>query len=307
METIAARHRFHPAGNGHTAQRQAILVTGMHRSGTSALTRTLSFRGATLPRRLVRPAPDNEAGFWEPSEIVAIHDELLASAGSSWHDFSEFPQPWFASDLAGTFRARLAATLREEFGSAPLFIVKDPRICRIVPLWLSVLDELGAAPLFVITIRNPFEVAASLKQRNGFPDTTSLLLWLRHFLAAERDTRGFRRSFVAYDHLLSDWGKVVDGIGRDLHIHWPRRSVAFDLEIDSFLSTRWRHHCYSDIGSMFSRRPMARWLKTAFDWAMSAANDHPSASAELDSVYAAFSRPAAPLCKSAHHPEMAGV
>lgn len=235
METIAARHRSHPLSNGHAAQRHAIVVAGMHRSGTSALTRTLSLRGATLPRRLLRPAPDNEAGFWEPREIVAIHDELLASAGSSWDDFSEFPQHWFASASAGSFKTRLVATLWEEFGPAPLFIVKDPRICRIVPLWLSVLDELGAAPLFVIPIRNPFEVAASLKQRNGFPETTSLLLWLRHFLAAERDTRGFRRSFVAYEHLLSDWGKVVDGIARDLHIHWPRRSVAFDLEIDSFL------------------------------------------------------------------------
>ncbi len=285
METIAARHRSHPLSNVRSHPR---ICRDAH----------------PQPARRCRLL--TEAGFWEPREIVAIHDELLASAGSSWDDFSEFPQPWFASDLAGSFKTRLVATLREEFGPAPLFIVKDPRICRIVPLWLSVLDELGAAPLFVIPIRNPFEVAASLQQRNSFPETTSLLLWLRHFLAAERDTRGFRRSFVAYDHLLSDWGKVVDGIARDLHIHWPRRSVAFDLEIDSFLSTRWRHHSYSN-GSMFSRRPMAQWLQTAFDWAMSAANNHPSASAELDTVYAAFSRPSAPLCKSVRHPEMVGV
>jgi hypothetical protein len=278
------------AGNGDAPQRHAILVAGMHRSGTSAVTRTLSLRGATLPRRLLRPAPDNETGFWEPKEIVAIHEEVLASAGSSWDDFTEFPQPWFASNLADSFKTRLVATLREEFGPASLMIIKDPRICRIVPLWLSVLDEFGAAPLFVIPIRNPADVAASLKQRNGLPETTSLLLWLRHFLAAERDTRGFRRSFVAYDSLLTDWGQAVDGIGRDLQIHWPRRSVAFDLEIDSFLSTRWRHHSLSD-GTLFSGRPMGQWLKTAFDWAMRAAHSRPSACAELDSVYAAFSKP----------------
>lgn len=52
---------------------------------------------------------------------------------------------------------------------------------------------------------------------------------------------------------------------------------------------------------------MAQWLQTAFDWAMSAANNHPSASAELDTLYAAFSRPAAPLCKSVRHPALTGV
>ncbi len=271
------------AGSDRRIERHAVVVVGMHRSGTSALARTLSLRGAALPRRILRPAPDNEAGFWEPREIVAIHDELLASAGSSWHDVGEFPRSWFASNSAGRFKERLVDALHEDFGRTSLFVVKDPRICRLVPLWLSVLDEFGASPLFVIPIRHPLEVAASLEQRNGFAIAKSLLLWLRHFLAAERDTRGFRRSFVAYHHLLSDWCGVVDRIGRDLHILWPRRSVAFDLEIDYFLSKNLRHHRFDD-ERLLSERPIGRGLRTAFDWAMQAVNRQPSASAELDAV-----------------------
>jgi hypothetical protein len=273
-------------GDGKQNGRRAILVVGMHRSGTSALTRTLSLRGATLPRRILPPAPDNEVGVWEPRQIVAIHEALLASAGSSWDDVSEFPPSWFASNSAILFKDQLVAALREDFGGASLFVVKDPRICRLVPLWLAVLEEFGAAPLFVIPIRHPLEVAASLQRRNGFSKAKSLLLWLRHFLAVEHDTRGLRRSFVAYDQLLTDWCGVVDRIGRDLRILWPRRSVAFDLEIDCFLSNKHRHHCFGDQPAT-CQVPVAQGLKTAFDWAMRTVNTQPSAPAELDVVYEA--------------------
>jgi len=274
--------------------RRAVLVVGMHRSGTSALTRTLSLRGAALPRRILRPAPDNKAGFWEPREIVAIHDALLASAGSSWHDVDDLPRSWFVSNSAGLFRERLVAALREDFGRASLLVVKDPRICRLVPLWLAVLEEFGAEPLFVIPIRHPLEVAASLEQRNGFAAAKSLLLWLGHFLAVERDTRGFRRSFVAYHDLLSDWRGVVDRIGRDLHILWPRRSVAFDLEIDYFLSKSHRHHCFGDERLPF-QHAIGQGLRTAFDWAMRAVNRQPSAPAELDAVSSALAAANTPI------------
>jgi hypothetical protein len=241
----------------------------MHRSGTSALTRTLGLRGAALPRRLLPAAPDNATGCWEPREIIAIHDELLAAAGSSWDDVGEFPRAWFASDSARLFKQRLVAALRWDFGQAPLFVVKDPRICRLVPLWLMVLAEFGAAPLFVIPVRHPFEVAAFLARCNGFSEAKALSSWLGHFLSVERDTRGFPRSFVAYDRLLSNWGDVVDRITRDLEIPWPRRSVAFDLEIDFFLSNKHRHHWCGD-QTLPAPADTAPMLKTTLDWALQA-------------------------------------
>ena len=267
--------------------RRAILVLGMHRSGTSALTRVLSLRGAALPKRIMRPTPDNEAGFWEPSEIAAIHDEILASAGSSWHDVSEFPHSWFASDIAASFKQRLVAAMREDFSDAPLFIVKDPRICRLVPLWLSIFEQMRVAPLFVISIRNPLEVTASLRERDAFSEAKSLLLWLRHFLAAERSTRGLRRSFVAYDRLVRDWRGVVDRIGCDLDVSWPRQSHVADIEIENFVSTRLRHHVFGT-EEVHVRRNLAPWLKTAFDWATRAASGRPTTPDELDSVHVAL-------------------
>jgi GT2 family glycosyltransferase len=237
---------------------------------------------------MMAPQPDNETGFWEPEVITALHDEILASVGSSWHDVAEFPRSWFVSEVAEPFRRRLVALLREDYGDAQLFVVKDPRLCRLVPLWLSALDEEGAVPLFVIPIRNPLDVAASLKKRQGYPEAKSFLLWLRHFLAAERDTRGMRRSFVEYDSLLKDWGSVLDKIGCDLGLHLPQRSSSgTDAKIEDFLSAELRHH-FHEPSELYARRGAVEWLKTTFDWALRAANDQPTSPNELDEVRAAL-------------------
>jgi len=73
--------------------KQALVVLGSP-GGTSAFTRVLSFCGASLPKHL-EPANQANEGFWESSNIMTIHDELLASAGSAWDDFSEFPKSCF--------------------------------------------------------------------------------------------------------------------------------------------------------------------------------------------------------------------
>src|SRR5215470_10961209 len=144
---------------GSRIRRHAILVLGMHRSGTSALTGVLGLVGADLPKRLMEPNFANRTGYWEPAEIVAIHDEMLAAIGSAWDDAAEFPLGWLDTAAAQPFRARLREAFTEAFGSSSLALLKDPRICRFVPLWVSILEGMGVTPLFVIPVRSPLEVA----------------------------------------------------------------------------------------------------------------------------------------------------
>jgi len=63
--------------------RTAIFVLGMHRSGTSALTRVFSFLGASLPRNLYPPGLGNETGHWEPEAAVQLNDRILSMARTS--------------------------------------------------------------------------------------------------------------------------------------------------------------------------------------------------------------------------------
>ena len=63
------------------SERRALLVIGMHRSGTSAATRVLGLLGARLPSQLIPGDEFNEPGYWEPEGLVHLHDEMLESAG----------------------------------------------------------------------------------------------------------------------------------------------------------------------------------------------------------------------------------
>ena len=73
-------------------QRVGIIVAGMHRSGTSALTRMLGNLGCRLPNTLLEPNEFNASGYWESREITELNDEILKSAGSSWDDWEAFHQ-----------------------------------------------------------------------------------------------------------------------------------------------------------------------------------------------------------------------
>ena len=48
-------------------------------------------------------------------------------------------------------------------------IIKDPKFSRFVPLTVAALHEIDVEPKFIISLRNPLEVADSLKTRDGLP------------------------------------------------------------------------------------------------------------------------------------------
>jgi GT2 family glycosyltransferase len=211
-------------------------------------------------------ANDNPRGFWEPEDVARLHDEMLAAADSSWDDFLPMPERWH--EVSGV-RAQVPQMLRllgEEFLDSTLFVLKDPRICRMVPMWNDLLQQFGAAPRFVIALRNPLEVAGSLQARNGFPIHKSLALWLRYVLDAESATRGQLRAIVSYRDLLRDWRSVTDRIGVELKISWPRSQYRAALEIEEFLSSKDRHHDVSDEEFERNSAP-SPWVKKAY-WAL---------------------------------------
>ena len=158
----------------HKRTRTVLTVLGA-RSGTSALAGTLGILGGTLPKNLMGSAPSNIKGHFEPQVFAEIHDKLLASVGSVWSDWREFPQTWFRSAEAQQYRLKLTALFLENYGDALLTIVKEPRMCRLLPLWDGVFEDLKAKPVFCFIDRDPLEVAASLKARDGSSLTDGLL------------------------------------------------------------------------------------------------------------------------------------
>src|SRR5262249_27380212 len=129
----------------------------------------------------------------------------FAALGSAWHDPFPLAAGWRDTGAAHEAKRAIRDQIEKEFGDSRMFVVKDPRLTRVLPLWLEVLDELSIQPIIVIPFRNPIEVAASLERRDGLPLAQSLLAYLQGNLEIERASRGRRRLFQLYDDLISDW------------------------------------------------------------------------------------------------------
>lgn len=198
--------------------RRAVVVLGMHRSGTSAVTRLLTLAGAAPPRELMPANADNPQGYWESRRIARFNNRLLESAGTRWNDDAPIAESWFTAADRQADRDEAVTILAEEFGSATNLVLKDPRICRLLPFWRTVFDAASIEPFGLVVARDPLEVARSLAARVHVPEfrpaaipatSRGLLLWLRYVLDAERLSQDLPRHVVQYADLITDWRQAL--------------------------------------------------------------------------------------------------
>lgn len=219
----------------------AILISGMHRSGTSALARTLSLLGGSLPEDLVPANAGNPHGHWEPSGMVALNDRMLADAGSDLYSAVDIEAAWFASKSANHFQAEAESFATRAF-SGDVVVLKDPRTALLAPVWNRALAACGYRIVHVIPLRHPADVAESLRRRHlkDFPydawaEPRGEAVWLRYMLASLRGAEGHTRVFVRYSDLLSDWRSVTAQIAQSASLTWPRSVEEAAQDVGSFL------------------------------------------------------------------------
>ncbi len=189
------------------------LVLGMHRSGTSALTRVLGLMGCHLGSddELTPGDAENPKGYFERRDAWALDEWLLERLGGSWHDVTRLDGEAVPAELQVEFAARLQPILERLEPHRP-WAVKDPRLCLLLPSWRAGLS----APVGILLHRDPLEVARSLRKRDGFPLAAGLGLWERHTRDALRFTAGMPRVLVRYADLLADPPATAARLLRDL-------------------------------------------------------------------------------------------
>lgn len=235
-EASARQLRTSPPGS-------VLLIIGMHRSGTSATTGALQQLGVALGPKLYRGhAHINAKGYFEHSDIADTNEEILLAMGSSWDDITPRPPSWLHSEITAHHRAKLSRFVRRDFSSGQLWALKDPRIARLLPMWKELLASHAFTPAYLFSVRAPSSVSGSLERRDGFSREKSMLLWLLHYLEAERDSRGQGRVFVDYDFFLDHPVAELRRVENNLGISFPRAPESCEKQLGSFLSKDLRTH-----------------------------------------------------------------
>jgi len=219
---------------------QIICILGMHRSGTSLVSRILNILGVYLgpEAHIMQPGPDNPKGYWEHYMLTALNDEILARLGGSWHEVPVFPAGWEISSELADLRQRARAILQEDFATADLWGWKDPRTCLTLPFWQRLLPPMR----YVICLRNPVDVSRSLERRNNFPFEKGVQLWLTHVTSALRHTTGQPRLFVFYEDLMEDWPTEIKRLANFLGKPELAEEEAIRSAIQEFIEEELQHH-----------------------------------------------------------------
>jgi hypothetical protein len=199
------------------ARAKVVCVTGMHRSGTSVVTRMLNLLGVYLgePNDLVPPARDNLDGFWERRDVVALNDEVLALAGGAAIAPPLLAAGWEADAAFDPLRARARELLAGWVHGRPVVGWKDPRTSLTLPFWRTVVP----VDATVLAIRHPLEVARSLGERNGTGEAAAARLYVTYVVSALLNDP--QAVIVRYSELFANPGAAAARLADELALSVP--------------------------------------------------------------------------------------
>jgi hypothetical protein len=191
------------------ANSEPLVVLGMHRSGSSALTGILGLCGVWLgeDRELIGANPENPKGFWERRDVRTVCDGLLHAAGADWWMVANF-EPSAIPPAALDQEARAFRQTVAELNSHGTWAIKEPRLCLLFPVLRSFIRD----PVCIHIYRNPLEVARSLQLRNGFGIAEGIALWEAYVIGALRSSVGLPQVCVSYEELVARPAEAVGAL-----------------------------------------------------------------------------------------------
>ncbi len=196
---------------------RVVAVLGMHRAGTSLVTRGLKSLGIYLGDDFLDAKPDNPTGYWEDRNIVGFNSRVLNVFGLQWKSVVLLNDVQWDEPAIEAIRRNAIEYIQAKFVSHPLWGFKDPRTVRLLPFWNSVFQRVGVEDAYVVVIRDPLSVARSLSKRE-VDASTSHSLWLLHMVPYL--SRIAKKPYVVtdYDLLMEDPSRQLERIASALEI-----------------------------------------------------------------------------------------
>ncbi len=213
-----------------------ICIAGMHRSGTSMITRLLNLSGVSLgpESELLPPNEFNTEGYWENDAFIQLNEAVLSQFGGGWDVPPTLPAGWQERAELDPLRRR-AQELADRFMRYEPWAWKDPRSSLTIPFWRTVVPDLKV----LICVRNPLEVVISLTRRSNCSDAFGLGLWLQYNERALADAAGVDYCVTHYDAYYEDAPRELQRVLKALGLEASEAQIQVACEsIDSGV----RHH-----------------------------------------------------------------
>ena len=250
---------------------RGVVVLGMHRSGTSAVTGVIDALGLPACRAEDRfpPRKWNARGNFESRSLTLFDEQLLNFLGGTWWAPPMPPKGW--ADRLALEGWRITAEYL--FGVAHptrAWVWKDRRACVLMPFWDRVLRS---DPLRIVVLRNPLESAASLNARDGMELDHALALAERSLRVSLRDSAGRAVMITSYDELLDDlddWCRRAASFITDRGLQLPDPIRVDDAR--SLLDDSLRHH--REHADLSSAAGASAALGRLWNWAMERRGAH---------------------------------
>ena len=150
--------------------RSALLVFGMHRSGTGALGLYRAWVGEAS--ELTEANAENLSDFWERRELRGICNRPLLAAGADWWKVARF-EPEAISHAVLEDEGAKFAQIVSALDGRDTWVLKEPRRCLVLPIRRDFITN----PICSLIAHNSLDVVRSLKARNGFGTSAGIALW----------------------------------------------------------------------------------------------------------------------------------
>lgn len=141
--------------------KQVVIVTGMHRSGTSLVAAILQSAGVDMGSRLLGPHPSNPQGHFEDLDFLELHKACLRRLNRS----IIVRDPRSLEGFTPPERDRARALIEARAGKS-LWGWKDPRSALFLESWGKLLPDAN----WVFLYRQPMDVVLSLLRRGSDPE-----------------------------------------------------------------------------------------------------------------------------------------
>ena len=218
---------------------QIVFITGMHRSGSSALSRAMTTLGVHHSANLMRASKDNQKGYWEDNDFISFNDYLLRRTGQLWEE----PKLIKTVELITLAEEKIdeaSSLLKDKIGNNQIICLKDPRLCNLIPFWKRICEINSAQYRFIASYRDPLSTSNSIQKRDSIDTTKALSIWCTYYINLLESVKTSELKLVNYDKLLIETRKEIQLLSNFL----KRKIIEdeFKAYSEQFLDINLRHN-----------------------------------------------------------------